>query len=70
MCIYIVLNFIRIVSGVQKLLGGKSQTHREHSDLVRILLHIQERESRLKKIMSDLNVLSEGGNKGKNNTKN
>jgi hypothetical protein len=31
-------SFIKTGSGIQKLIGGDSQTHREHDDLISLLL--------------------------------
>jgi hypothetical protein len=30
-------SFVKIGSGVQKLIGGNSQTHRQHGDLISLL---------------------------------
>jgi hypothetical protein len=39
--------FLMIGSGVQKLMGGDTQTHRQHGDLISLLLFLfQNRESR------------------------
>jgi hypothetical protein len=40
-------SFIKIGSGIQKLLGG---IHRQHGDLISLLLSFQNKESRLKGI--------------------
>jgi hypothetical protein len=40
-------SFIKIGSGIQKLMGrGDSQTHRQHGDLLSLLLFFQNKESR------------------------
>jgi hypothetical protein len=44
-------SFIKIGSGLQKLIGRKAQTHREQGDLISILLFLQNKESRLKTFM-------------------
>jgi hypothetical protein len=41
-------SFIKIVSGVQKLIGGNSQTHRQHGDRISLLSFFQNKEIRLK----------------------
>jgi hypothetical protein len=41
-------NFIKIDSAVQKLIEGESQTHRQHGDLISLLLFFHNKESRLK----------------------
>jgi hypothetical protein len=42
-------NFIKIGSGIQKLMGGgDSQTHRQHEDRISLLSFFKIRESRLK----------------------
>jgi hypothetical protein len=46
-------SLIKIGSGIQKLIGGDSQTHRQHGDLIRLLLFFQNKESRLKKEIRD-----------------
>jgi hypothetical protein len=42
-------SFIKISLGIKKMIGGNSQTHRLHSDLISLLLLSQNKESRLKK---------------------
>jgi hypothetical protein len=44
-------SFIKIGSGIQKLIGDDTQTHkhRQHCDLISLLLFFQNKESRLKK---------------------
>jgi hypothetical protein len=52
--------FVQIGSGIQKLMGGGggSQTHRQHCDLISILLCLQNKESRLKiHIILDVNTM-------------
>jgi hypothetical protein len=41
-------SFIKIGSGIQKLMGGKTKTYREHGDLISILPFFQNKESRTK----------------------
>jgi hypothetical protein len=38
-------SFMKIGSGIQKLIGG---THRQHGDLIRLPVFFQNKESRLK----------------------
>jgi hypothetical protein len=40
-------SLIMIYSGIQKLIGGHSQTHRQHGDFIILLLFSQNKESRL-----------------------
>jgi hypothetical protein len=40
-------SFIKINSGIQQLIGGDLQTHRQHGDSMSILLFLQNKESRL-----------------------
>jgi hypothetical protein len=40
-------SLIKIGSGIQGLIGGDSQTHRQHGDLISLLLFFQNKESRL-----------------------
>jgi hypothetical protein len=42
-------SFIKISSGIQKLIGGggDSQTHRQHADLLSLLLFFKNKESML-----------------------
>jgi hypothetical protein len=40
-------SFIKIGPGIQKLIQGEPQTHRQHSDLISLLLIFQNNESRL-----------------------
>jgi hypothetical protein len=35
-------SFIRIGSGIQKLIRGDTQTHRQHCDLINLLLFFSE----------------------------
>jgi predicted RNase H-related nuclease YkuK (DUF458 family) len=37
-------SFIKTGSGIQKLLGGDSQTHREHSDFISVILLLKIRK--------------------------
>jgi hypothetical protein len=39
-------SFIKNFSGIQKLMMGDSQTHRQHDDLISLLLLLQTKESR------------------------
>jgi hypothetical protein len=48
-------NFINIGSGIQKLIEGDAQTHRQHGDLISLLLLFQNKESRLIKINTYIN---------------
>jgi hypothetical protein len=41
-------SFIKTGSGIQKLIGGDAQTHRQHGDRINLLLCFQNKESRLK----------------------
>jgi hypothetical protein len=41
-------SFIKIGSGTQKLIGEESQAHRQHGDLISLLLFFQITQSRLK----------------------
>jgi hypothetical protein len=41
-------SFINIGSGIQKLVKGIPQTHRQHGDLIRLFLFFQNKGSRLK----------------------
>jgi hypothetical protein len=41
-------NFIKIGSGIRKLIGGYSQTHRQHEDRITLFSFFEIRESRLK----------------------
>jgi hypothetical protein len=41
-------SFIKIGSGIHKLIRGDTQTHRQHGDLLSLLLFFQNTESRLK----------------------
>jgi hypothetical protein len=38
-------SFIQIGSGIQKLIGGDSQTHREHGDLTSLLYFFKIRKA-------------------------
>jgi hypothetical protein len=40
--------FIKIVLGIQKLIGWDSQTHRQHGDCISLLSYFHNSESRLK----------------------
>jgi hypothetical protein len=45
-------SFIKIGSGIQKLMGrGDSQTHRQHGDCISLLSLFQNKESRLKTVI-------------------
>jgi hypothetical protein len=44
-----VKNFIKIGSGIQKLIGGYTDTHRQRSDLISLLNFLLNKESRLKR---------------------
>jgi hypothetical protein len=41
--------FKKIDSGIQKLLRGYAQTHKQQGDLISLLLFFQDKESRLKR---------------------
>jgi hypothetical protein len=44
-------SFIKIVSGIQKLMdGGDTQTHRKHGDCISLLLFFKHKETKLKYI--------------------
>jgi hypothetical protein len=45
-------NFIKIGSGIQKLVGGGTQTHRQHGDRISLFLFFQNKESRLKWVLN------------------
>jgi hypothetical protein len=47
-----VLNFIKIYPGIQKLIRGDSLTHRQHGDLISLLLFFQKKESRLERCIN------------------
>jgi hypothetical protein len=53
-------SFIEIGSGNQKLMegGGNSQTHRQHGDLISLLLFFQNKERRLKQCLKSYNSKS------------
>jgi hypothetical protein len=38
-------SFIKIGSGIRKLIGGDTQTHRQHGDFISLLLLFQNKES-------------------------
>jgi hypothetical protein len=40
-------SFIKIGLGIQKFIGGDSSTHRQHGDLISLLLFFHNKESRL-----------------------
>jgi hypothetical protein len=40
-------SLIKIGSGIQKLIGENSQTHRQHGDLIILHLFFRNKESRL-----------------------
>jgi hypothetical protein len=42
-------NFIKIGSGIHKLIRGDSQTYRQRDDLIGLLLLFENEESKLKK---------------------
>jgi hypothetical protein len=46
-----ILSFIKIVAGIQTLIGGNSQAHRQQGDRISLLLFFQNKESRLKKVI-------------------
>jgi hypothetical protein len=41
-------SFIKIRSGIQKLIEGDTQTHRQQGDLISVLLFFQNKENRLR----------------------
>jgi hypothetical protein len=41
-------SFIKIGSGIRKLFGWDTQTHRQHGDRISLLLFFRNKESRLK----------------------
>jgi hypothetical protein len=43
-----ITSFIKIGSSIQKLIKGDTQTHRQHDDLISLLLFFQNKESMLK----------------------
>jgi hypothetical protein len=52
-------SFIKIASGIQKLLGGihmQTRTHREQGDLTSLILFFQNKESRLIKLVYSTNT--------------
>jgi hypothetical protein len=44
-------SFIKIGSGIQKLIRGDTQTHRQHCDLISLLYFFQNKESTLKSLV-------------------
>jgi hypothetical protein len=40
--------FIKISSGIQKVIGRDTKTHRQHCDFISLLSFFQNKESRLK----------------------
>jgi hypothetical protein len=40
--------FMKIGSGIQKLIWGDTQTHRQQGDLISLILYFQNKESMLK----------------------
>jgi hypothetical protein len=44
--------FIKIGSAIQKWIGGDTQTHRQHGDLIGLLLFFQNKESSVKRILA------------------
>jgi hypothetical protein len=44
-------SFIKIVSGIQKLIWGDSQEHRQHEDLISLLSFFQNKESRPESVL-------------------
>jgi hypothetical protein len=61
--IYIPL-FIRIASGIQKLVWRNTQIHRQQGDLISLLLFFQNKESRLKKYVRHFDITWNGDLKG------
>jgi hypothetical protein len=53
-----IISFIKIGSSIQRLIEGDSQTHRQHGDLISLLLFFQNKENALK---SKENPLCGGG---------
>jgi hypothetical protein len=45
-------SFIKIGSGIQNLIGGDTQTHRQDEDCISLVLFFQNKESRLKNMCS------------------
>jgi hypothetical protein len=43
-----ILSFIKIGSGIQKLLRWDTQKHRQHGDSISLILFFQNKKSRLK----------------------
>jgi hypothetical protein len=41
-------SFIKTDSGIQKLIRGDTERHRQHGDLINLLLFFKNKESRLK----------------------
>jgi hypothetical protein len=41
-------SFIKIISGIQKIIGGDTQTHRQHGDHISLLTFFQNKGSGLK----------------------
>jgi hypothetical protein len=44
-------NFIKIGSAIQKFIRGETQTHRQHGDLISLLLFFQNMKSRLNRLL-------------------
>jgi hypothetical protein len=44
-------SFIEIGSGIQKLIGGDSQTHRQHGDRISLLSFVENIKNRLKHLI-------------------
>jgi hypothetical protein len=42
-------SFIKINSGIQNFIGEDSQTHRQHGDIISLILFFQNKVSRLKR---------------------
>jgi hypothetical protein len=56
-----VSSFIKIGSGIQNLIGGDTQTHRQQGDLISLLLAFQNRESRQKNTKGSRKIVIKKG---------
>jgi hypothetical protein len=45
-------SFIKIGSGIQKFMGGGGYTDRQHGDRISLILFVQNKESRLIKVIA------------------
>jgi hypothetical protein len=52
-----ILNFIKTGSVIQKLIGGNTQTHKQHGGRISLILFFQNKERRLKTENTDFKKL-------------